>query len=276
MQQLCALRKEKQFCDCSILLVLQCCSAPSSGEVVERLLSKLREMTISEETFLMLLPEVKESSSDLLQVLEALKDKPTEDRSGIDLLSLRMGPDMNANEKECNGALLAETGDAEVAGRLISAALDGSLQALTVWRLLLWTETHSPELRLLMQEVKEKPNAQKLLQTSKYIGVLFKPKSLILETISDITLLEQGLDAMDHGTEQVSEFLQSCRRADGELESVQQTVERVLSRDSEFTLPAAVCQPAELPTAERPQTYWWRTSLYIEISDHDTKVWHHF
>uniref|UniRef100_A0A8C1N5C4 Zinc finger and BTB domain containing 40 n=1 Tax=Cyprinus carpio TaxID=7962 RepID=A0A8C1N5C4_CYPCA len=53
--------------------VLQCCSAPSSGEVVERLLCKLREMTISEETFLMLLHEVKESSSDLLQLLEALR-----------------------------------------------------------------------------------------------------------------------------------------------------------------------------------------------------------
>lgn len=39
----------------------------------------------------------------------------------------------------------------------------------------------------------------------KYIDVLFKHKSLILETISDITLLEQGLDAMDHGTEHVSE-----------------------------------------------------------------------
>ncbi|KTG32654.1 hypothetical protein cypCar_00018322 [Cyprinus carpio] len=238
--------------------VLQCCSAPSSGEVVERLLCKLREMTISEETFLMLLHEVKESSSDLLQLLEALKDtrdKPTEDSSGMDLLriyqnrltelnldlqlikqSLKMGPDMNANEKECIEAVLAETGDAELVGRLISAALDGSLQALTVWRLLLWTETHSPELRLLMQEVKEKPNAQKLLQTSKYIDVLFKHKSLILETISDISLLEQGLDAMEH----VSEFLQSCRRADGELESVQQTVERVLSRDSEFA--SSLCQ----------------------------------
>ncbi|XP_016123758.1 zinc finger and BTB domain-containing protein 40-like [Sinocyclocheilus grahami] len=243
-------------------VVLQCCSAPSSVEVVERLLCKLREMTISEETFLMLLHEVKESSSDLLQLLEALKgtrDKTTEDSSGMDLLrmyqnrlielnldvqlikqSLKMGPDMNANEKECIEALLAETGDAEVVGRLISAALDGSLQAVTVWRLLLWTETHSPELRLLMQKVKEKPNAQKLLQTSKYIDVLFKHKSLILETISDITLLEQGLDAMAHGTEQVSEFLQSCRRADGELESVQQTVERVLSRDSEFA--SSLCQ----------------------------------
>lgn len=124
----------------------------------------------------------------------ALSDKPTEDSSGMDLLNLRMGPDMNANEKECTGALLAETGDAEVVGRLISAALDGSLQVLSVWRLL--------------QEVKEKPNAQKLLLTSKYIDVLFKPKSLILETISDITLLEQGLDAMDHGTEQVRSF---CR-----------------------------------------------------------------
>lgn len=39
----------------------------------------------------------------------------------------------------------------------------------------------------------------------KDIDVLFKHKSLILEAISDITLLEQGLDAVDHGTEQVAE-----------------------------------------------------------------------
>ncbi len=55
-------------------VVLQCCSAPSSVEVVESLLCKLQEMTISEETFLMLLHEVKESSSDVLQLLQALKD----------------------------------------------------------------------------------------------------------------------------------------------------------------------------------------------------------
>ncbi|XP_073682203.1 zinc finger and BTB domain-containing protein 40 [Garra rufa] len=243
-------------------VVLQCCSAPSSVEVVERLLCKLREMTISEETLLMLLHEVKESSSDLLQLLEAMKgarDNTTEDNSGIDLLriyqtrltelnldlqlikqSLKMFPDVSASEREYIEALLGEKGDAEVVGRLFSAALDGSLQAVTVWRLLMWTETHSPELRLLMQEVKEKPNAQKLFQTINDIDVLFKHKSLILETITDITLLERGLDTMDHGTEQVAEFLQSCRRADGELESVHQTVERVLSRDSEFA--SSLCQ----------------------------------
>ncbi|XP_059393492.1 zinc finger and BTB domain-containing protein 40 isoform X2 [Carassius carassius] len=243
-------------------VVLQCCSGPSSVEVVESLLCKLREMTVSEETFLMLLHEVKESSSDVLQLLQSLKDArgdTAEYRSGVDLLriyqnrlielnldlqlieqSSKKGPDMNANERECIKALLGEKGDAEVVGRLISAALDGSLQAVTVWRLLLWIETHSPELQLLMQEVKEKPNAQKLLQTIKDIDVLFKHKSLILETVSDITLLEQGLNTVDHGKEQFAEFLQSCRRADGELESVHQTVERVLSRDSEFA--SSLCQ----------------------------------
>ncbi|KAG1949972.1 zinc finger and BTB domain-containing protein 40 isoform X2 [Pimephales promelas] len=253
--------------------VLQCCSAPSSGEVAERLLCKLREKTMSEETFLMLLNEVKESSSDLLQLLEALKDatgNTAEDSSGMDLLriyqnrlvklnldlqlieqSLKLGPDMPANERECIKALLGGKGDGEVVERLISAALEGSLQAVTVWRLFLWTETHSPELGLLMQEVKEKRHARKLLQTIKDIDVLFQHKSLILETICDITQLEQGVDAADHGSEQFAEFLQSCRGADGELESVQQTVERVLSRDSEFA--STLCQLLSANQQNLPQ-----------------------
>ncbi len=37
-------------------------------------------------------------------------------------------------------------------------------------------------------------------------------------------------------------------------------------RVCQFTVPAAVCQPAELPTTERPQTYWWRTFQCLEIA----------
>ncbi|XP_051528618.1 zinc finger and BTB domain-containing protein 40-like [Myxocyprinus asiaticus] len=55
-------------------VVLECCSAPSSMEVAERLICKLREKSISEETLLMLLHEVKGSSSDLTQLLDTLKD----------------------------------------------------------------------------------------------------------------------------------------------------------------------------------------------------------
>nr|XP_005172972.1 zinc finger and BTB domain-containing protein 40 isoform X1 [Danio rerio] len=242
--------------------LLQCCSAPSSAEVLENLLCKLREMSISEETFLILLNEVKEKSTDLLQLLETLKNTrgvTTKESNAVDLLgmyqsrlvelnldlqlikqSLQMGPEMPENDRQCIEGLLVEKADAEVFERLILAALDGSLQAVTAWRILFWTETHNPELQILMQELKEKPEAQKLLQTIKDIDVLFKHKSLILETISDFTVLEQGLNAMDHETEKVTEFLQSCRRADGELESVVQTVDRVLSRDSGFASP--LCQ----------------------------------
>ncbi|XP_051531458.1 zinc finger and BTB domain-containing protein 40-like isoform X2 [Myxocyprinus asiaticus] len=55
-------------------VVLDCCSAPSSMEVVERLICKLRETSISEQTLLMLLHVVNGSSSDLTQPLETLKD----------------------------------------------------------------------------------------------------------------------------------------------------------------------------------------------------------
>ncbi|XP_051967453.1 zinc finger and BTB domain-containing protein 40-like isoform X2 [Xyrauchen texanus] len=55
-------------------VVLDCCSAPSSMEVVERLICKLRETSISEQTLLMLLHVVNGSSSDLTQPLEMLKD----------------------------------------------------------------------------------------------------------------------------------------------------------------------------------------------------------
>lgn len=39
----------------------------------------------------------------------------------------------------------------------------------------------------------------------KDIDVLFRHKSVILETVTDTTLLEQGLDAKDHGTERFAE-----------------------------------------------------------------------
>lgn len=65
--------------------------------------------------------------------------------------------------------LLAEKADVDVFGRLICEVLkeESLLQPVTVWRILLWAETQNPQLEILMQEVKEKPDAQKLLQTSK-------------------------------------------------------------------------------------------------------------
>lgn len=65
--------------------------------------------------------------------------------------------------------LLAEKADVDVFGKLICEVLkeESLLQPVTVWRILLWAETQNPQLKILMQEVKEKPDAQKLLQTSK-------------------------------------------------------------------------------------------------------------
>lgn len=245
-------------------VVLECCSAPSSVEVVESLFCNFKETNISEETLLMLLHEVKKSSTSLAQLLDALKHmrgKQLEKCKGMDLLKtyqnrltelsldhqlieegLKTGPDISAVEREHIQSLLGEKADVGVCGRLISAVLkEGSLlQPVTVWRILLWAETQNPQLEILMQEVKEKPDAQKLLQTIQGLDVIFKHKSLILETVSDITLLKRNVEAMDDGTEQIAEFLQSRRRPDGEPESIQQTIERVLSRDSQYASP--LCQ----------------------------------
>ncbi|XP_073732331.1 zinc finger and BTB domain-containing protein 40 isoform X3 [Misgurnus anguillicaudatus] len=244
--------------------VLECCNAPSSVEVVKSLFCKLKETTISEETLRMLLHEVKKSSADLANLLENLKDKggeQSEKCTGMDLLrtyknrltkldlnrqfieeSLKTGPDISAVERECIQTLLEEQGAVDVFERLISSVFkDGSsLQAVTVWRILMWGQTRNTNLQLIIKEVKEKPDAQNLLQTIQDLDVIFKHKSLILETVSDISLLERGVEAMAHGTEQATEFLQSCRNADGELESVSQAIERVLSRDSPFARP--LCQ----------------------------------
>ncbi|XP_065097017.1 zinc finger and BTB domain-containing protein 40 [Paramisgurnus dabryanus] len=244
--------------------VLECCNAPSSVEVVKSLFCKLKETTITEETLQMLLHEVKKSSADLANLLENLKDtggEQSEKCTGMDLLktfqnrltklnlnhqfieeSLKTGPDISAVERECIQALLEEQADVDVCERLISSVFkDGSsLQAVTVWRILVWGQTRNPNLQLIIQEVKEKPDAQDLLQTIEDLDVIFEHKSLILETVSDISLLERGVEAMAHGTEQAAEFLQSCQNADGELESVSQVLERVLSRDSPFASP--LCQ----------------------------------
>ncbi|XP_056591331.1 zinc finger and BTB domain-containing protein 40 [Triplophysa dalaica] len=245
-------------------VVLECCGSPSTVEVVERLICQFKETHISEETLLMLLREVKKSSTGLAQLLENLKHtrgEHSEKREGMDLLKtyqnrlaelrldhkifeecLKNGPDISSMEREHIQVLLAEKADVDVFGRLISAVFkkESLLQPVTVWRILLWAESQNPQLEIFMQEIKDRPDAQKLLQTIQDLDVIYKHKSLILETNSDINLLEQGVEAMDDGTQQVAEFLQSCRRADGEPESTEQTIQRVLSRDSQYASP--LCQ----------------------------------
>ncbi|KAI7795128.1 putative zinc finger and BTB domain-containing protein 40 [Triplophysa rosa] len=245
-------------------VVLECCSSPFSGDVVESLICQFKETHISEETLLMLLHEVKKSSTGRAQLLEILKHtrgKRSEKREGMDLLKtyqnrlaelsldhklfeecLKTGPDISAIEREHIQVLLAEKADADVFGRLISAVLkeESLLQPVTVWRILLWAETQNPQLEIFMQEIKDRADAHILLQTIQDLDVIFKHKSLLLETISDMNLLERGVEVMDGGTEQLAEFVQSCRRADGELESIEQTIHRVLSGDSQYASP--LCQ----------------------------------
>ncbi|TRY94892.1 hypothetical protein DNTS_032992 [Danionella cerebrum] len=227
--------------------VLQCCSVPSSVmELVEKLFSKLRKGLISERMLLKLLDEVKESSSDLLQLLEGLKHTGSTNIRAIPLKSMKnssSGVDLlkvyQKKLAEFIVDLLGEEDDAQFS-EVVSAVLDASVQAVSVWRILLWIETHSPELKTLMQEITEKAEAQTLLQTIKDLDVLFKNRSIILGTACDLTRLQHASHGNDCLTKQIEEFLESCRGADGVMESLAQTLDRVLGQDSEFASP--LCQ----------------------------------
>ncbi|XP_060766980.1 zinc finger and BTB domain-containing protein 40 isoform X2 [Neoarius graeffei] len=225
-------------------VLLECSGEQNHGQALRKLLSTLTERGIKETSVLLLLKEVEDSSTNTA-------DKRTDDCIGMSLLrtfqnrlgalnlegwiirrGLEEGPSISSDQRE---VLQKEAGSS--VEKLLRAALDdGSLQPLTVWRLLFWAATHNPELRLITQEIRAKPEAQELIHTVARMDALFKHKKLILETINEIPDLERAAGNLDHDKD-VTEFLQSCRGADRGTESMQQVLDRVLSKESQHIRP---------------------------------------
>ncbi|KAL6464349.1 hypothetical protein MHYP_G00266660 [Metynnis hypsauchen] len=236
-------------------VLLECNGEQSRVQVVKRLLSVLSERGLEESSLLELLQE----TSDLNQHEKPRNtgSKRTEDCGGLALLrtflnrlcelnlhpqlisqSLNGGPTIPSDQRECIQGLLDEDAGVGLMDRLLDAALNESpVQTLTVWRVLFWAKTLNPELGLFTQEISQSPEAQTLIRTVAQVDALYKHKDLILETFSGITDLEGAAGSSDCDKDAVTEFLQSCRGSDGVAESMEQVLDRVLSRDSRHVRP---------------------------------------
>ncbi|XP_046731245.1 LOW QUALITY PROTEIN: zinc finger and BTB domain-containing protein 40 [Silurus meridionalis] len=201
-------------------VLLECSGEESHGQVLKKLMSVLAERGIEQTSVLRLLKEVVEGNTKSA-------DQRTDERVGMSLLrtfqntlrklnldsqiirqGLEEGPHISPEQRE----VLQKESDGKVE-ELLNAALDGGpVQPLTVWRLLFWAATHIPDLQLMMQDIRAKPEAQELIHTVGRVDALFKHKKLILETINEIPDLEKAVGDLDRDKD-VAEFLQSCRGA---------------------------------------------------------------
>ncbi|XP_058228833.1 zinc finger and BTB domain-containing protein 40 isoform X4 [Hemibagrus wyckioides] len=217
-------------------VLLESSAEQNHGQVLRKLLSTLTERGIEEKSVLLLLKEAEDYSTNNA-------DKRMDDHIGASLLrtfqnrlcalnleaqiisrSLKEGPDIPSDQRE----ILQEEADSKME-KLLSAALDGgSVQPLTVWRLLFWAATQSPELHRVTQEIRAKPEAQEFIHMAARVDALFKHRKLILETINEIPDLERAAGDLDRD----KDIRESCRGADGGTETMQQVLERVLSRES--------------------------------------------
>ncbi|TTB85616.1 Zinc finger and BTB domain-containing protein 40 [Bagarius yarrelli] len=242
---------------------------PDIDVVFQRLLDQVKdgcELTV--QAVVLLLNQIKSLKADLgsVEVQEKEqtetdhKSKRTDDRIGVSLLrtyrnrlcalnleaqlirrSLEEGPSIPSDQRE---VLLKEVdGNME---KLLGAAVNGGLvHPLTVWRLLFWAATHSPELHPIMQEIRAKPDAQELMHMVGRVDALFKHKKLILETLNKIPEPDS-----DSGND-ITVFLHSCHTADGGTESMQQVLERVLGRELQHVRP--LCHLLSASHASFPQ-----------------------
>ncbi|KAI4880990.1 hypothetical protein NFI96_012555 [Prochilodus magdalenae] len=237
-------------------VLLECSGELRHGQVVKRLLSVLSESGLEESSLLKLLEEARKTSElNQSEESQSTGSKTLEDYSGSSLLetfrkklgelnlppqllSLKGGPTIPPDQRECiQGLLDVSEGDGAM-DRLLGAALnDSPVQTLTVWRLLLWAGDLDPELGVLVQEISQNPAAMTLVHTVAQADVLFKHRALILETFSSITDLEGAAGCQDWDEGHVTEFLQSCRGSDGVAESMEMVLDRVLSRDLQHIRP---------------------------------------
>ncbi|XP_053339538.1 zinc finger and BTB domain-containing protein 40 isoform X2 [Clarias gariepinus] len=223
-------------------ILLECSREQDDGPVLRKLLSMLTDRGVDETSVLLLLKEAdicltpgkRKDEHVAVSLLRTFQDRLSALNLGELLIrrSLEEGPGISSDQRE----VLQIAADGKIE-KLLRAALEGdTLQPLTVWRLLFWAATHSPELQLITQEIRSKPDAQELIHMVARVDALFKHKKLILETINEIPDLERAAGDVE-GDKDVTEFLQSCRGVDGQAESMEQVMDRVLSRETRYVRP---------------------------------------
>ncbi|XP_076860578.1 zinc finger and BTB domain-containing protein 40 isoform X2 [Brachyhypopomus gauderio] len=238
-------------------VLLECDGEQGHVQVVESLVSMLSERGMDSTSLLELLQGVEERTNDPAEEPKDTVGKRTEDCCGVCLFgmfrnklselnlhphvirqSLEEGPPIPADQRECFQLLLEKGGDVRGVEKVLEAALEGApIRTLTLWRILLWAGDQIPQLSHLLQEIKKKPEAQKLVQTVAQVDFLFKHKNMITEAIGDITDLERVSGSLGHGNDDVTEFLQSCGGCGGGAESMGQALDRVLSREPQHAPP---------------------------------------
>ncbi|KAJ8360633.1 hypothetical protein SKAU_G00171580 [Synaphobranchus kaupii] len=250
----------------------ECCRGMDPREAVEHLLTRVGEEGeggLSEEGLLKVLQALKQSSPSLEQLLtrvqthrdttrEHFGDNQEEEHaasllakyrsrlteSPLDLQTLLRSLEAMAGiaeeERECIQAQLNEDSGAQCVDRILSVVLDGgSILALTVWRLLFRAGVWDPSLGSLIHEVREGPGAQKLLHSvmdpeSLHLDMLLKHRALILETVGNMSVLEDLVKEEESTPQEVTEFIGRCGKGD-ESASVKDILGRVLE---EQLLPA--------------------------------------
>ncbi|KAB5536820.1 hypothetical protein PHYPO_G00111720 [Pangasianodon hypophthalmus] len=248
-------------------VLLECSGEQNQEQVLRKLVRTLTERGIEETSVLLLLKEAEDSSTNTA-------DKRMDDRIGVSLLrtfqnrlcalnleaqiirrSLEEGPSISSDQRE----VLQKEADGKVE-KLLRAALDGgSVQPLTVWRLLFWAATHNPS----SDSSRRKSERSQKLRNSYTLLPEWMPcsstkSSFWKQSMKSLTWKEPWV--LDHDKD-VTEFLQSCRGADGGTESVQQVLDRVLSRESQHVQP--LCHLLSMSQASFPQL-----SVLIEELSH--------
>ncbi|XP_061075794.1 zinc finger and BTB domain-containing protein 40 [Conger conger] len=247
-------------------VVEECCRDPDPREAAEHLVSRVKEGALSEEGLLKVLQALTQNSPSLEQLLARVyaHQDPSDKHLGenqdeeyavslltkyrcrlsespVHLEALQRGLEamtgIAAEEKECIQAQLNEDGGAQGVDGMLCVALEGgSGLALTVWRLLFRAAAWAPTLGSLLQEVREEPGAQKLLHSvmdpeSLFLDILLKHRALILETVGDVSFLEDVVKEAESQPQEVTEFIGSCGTGN-ESASVKEVLARVLEEQS--------------------------------------------
>ncbi|KAJ8260290.1 hypothetical protein GJAV_G00179260 [Gymnothorax javanicus] len=251
------------------MAVLECCGGLDPRENAEHLVTRVKEGGLSEGGLFEVLQALKPSTPNLEQLLAGVQTHQDttkklhggnyEEEQAASLLlkyrsrlsespldfqvvqrTLEAMSNIAAEDRECLQAQLNGDAGALCVDRLLSVALDGGTGfALTAWRLLFRAAALEPSLGALLQEVREEPGAQKLLHSvmdpeSLYLDMLLKHRELIVETVGNMSVVEDLMKGVESPPPEVTEFIASCRGG-GEGASVKDVLGRVLE---EQLLPA--------------------------------------